>query len=178
MIRRFKKKRSLTLAALLLLLLSSGAVAYFTATGAGSGSATVGASSPLVLSASLSGGSLYPGTSDTVTFTATNSSAGHEYVQTVSLAGIKACTGAGSSWNTATSSCSNGGTEATTCEDYETGASDTTTKDFWMPTVTENQDIPNGSTALTTTGTLKMNDLSSNQNACQNANLYLTFTST
>jgi hypothetical protein len=47
-----------------------------------------------------------------------------------------------------------------------------------MPDVVSNQDFGSGNgQTVTATGTLKMNDLSSNQNACENANLTLNFTS-
>jgi len=66
----------------------------------------------------------------------------------------------------------------TSCESAETGSSDTNTANFWMADVTSDQDLASGSgQSVTATGTLKMNDLSSNQNACQNANLVLNLTS-
>jgi hypothetical protein len=176
MASRFRKRRSLALAGLLLLLLTAGAVAYFTTTGSGTGSATVGSNSTLTLHPTLSGGNLYPGTTNTVSFTVDNPSPGHQLLNTIHLASIKACTGAGSSWNG--SSCSNSGTEQTTCESVETGASDTTTANFWMPDVTVNKDYGNGNgQSVSQTGTLTMNDLNSSQNACQGANLTLNFTS-
>jgi len=184
MFRRFGKKRSAALVALLMLLLSAGAVAFFTTSGSGSGTATVGTSSNITLQGSTSG-TLYPGTSVTVTFTADNPSSGHQQVGTVHLSGIKACTGGtgnDSVWNPATSSCTdgaNGGAEVPGCEDFDNGSSpDANAHDFYMADVVENQDLPSGSgIALTNNGTLTMNDLSSSQNQCKNANLYLQFTS-
>ena len=99
----------------------------------GTGTANVGSSSNFVLHSSLSGGNLYPGTSNTVTFTVDNPSPGHQYLNTITLASVHACTGAGSSWNG--TSCSSGGTEQTTCESVETGASDTNAANFWMAPV-------------------------------------------
>ena len=175
MFRRLTKKRTLALSALLLLLLSSGAVAYFTASGSGTGSATVGTSSAFTIHGS-SASTLYPGTSSTISFTADNPSPGHQQLGTIHLASVKACVGAGSSWNGAI--CTNSGVEATTCESVETGASDTNTANFWMPDVVSNQDLASGNgQAVTATGTVKMNDLNANQNACENANLTLNFTS-
>lgn len=175
MLRHINKKRSLALSGLLLLLLAGGAVAYFTASGSGTGTATVGASSALTIHGS-SASTLYPGTSSTVSFTVDNPSSGHQQLGTIHLASVKACVGSGSSWNG--TSCSNSGTEATTCESVETGASDTNTANFWMPDVVSNQDFGNGNgQAVTATGSLKMNDLSSNQDSCENANLTLNFTS-
>ena len=66
------------------------AYAYFSASGSGTGTATVGTSTALTLHGSTSG-SLYPGTSTTVTFTADNSSGGKERVGTIHLASIVAC---------------------------------------------------------------------------------------
>jgi hypothetical protein len=175
MFRRFRKKRSLALSALLLLLLAGGAVAYFTASGSGTGTATVGTSSTLTIHGS-SASTLYPGISSTVSFTVDNPSPGRQQLGTIHLASVKACVGAGSSWNG--SSCTSGGVEATTCESAETGASDTNTANFWVADVVANQDLANGNgQAVTATGTLKMNDLSSSQDACKNANLTLNFTS-
>jgi len=157
------------------LALAGGAFAYFTSSGTGTGSATVGTNSQLTLHGTTVS-TLYPGTSTTVNFTVDNPSPGHQQVGTIHLASIKACVGTGSTWNG--SSCSNGGTEATTCESVETGASDTNTDNFWMPDVVENQDVGNGNgQAVTNAGTLKMNDLASSQNACENANLTLNLTS-
>jgi hypothetical protein len=48
-----------------------------------------------------------------------------------------------------------------------------------MQAVAANQDLPPGNgTSVTQTGTLTMNNLNSSQNACQGANLYLTFSAT
>jgi hypothetical protein len=176
MFSSLKKKRVRAgLVLLALLAFTGGAVAYFTTSGTGTGSAAVGTSSQLTLHGTTVS-TLYPGTSTTVNFTADNPSSGHQQLGTIHLASIKACVGSGSSWNG--SSCSNGGAEATTCESVETGATDTTTANFWMADVAENQDLgPGSGQAATNAGTLKMNDLNSNQNACENANLTLNLTS-
>ena len=174
MFRRFNNKRTVALSALLLLLVTAGAVAYFSTNGSGTGTATVGTSSTLTIHGS-SASTLYPGTSSTVSFTIDNASSGNQQLGTVHLASVKACVGAGSSWNG--SSCTNSGVEATTCESVETGASDTNTANFWMADVVSNEDFGNGNgQAVTATGTLKMNDLSSSQDSCKNANLTLNFT--
>jgi hypothetical protein len=151
------------------------AFAYFSASGSGTGTAAVGTSSALTIHAAVAG-TLYPGASSAVTFTVDNPSSGHQQLGTIHLASIKSCVGAGSSWNG--SSCSNGGTEATTCESVETGSSDTNAANFWMADTVENQDLASGNgQTVTTNGTLKMNDLSTNQDACKSANLTLNFTS-
>ena len=170
--RRTKLVLSITAAAVAI---AGGAFAYFTATGSGSGTATVGASSTLTVAGTTSG-TLYPGTSATVTFTANNPSSGHQRLGTISLTAVHACTGAGSSWTGST--CSNSGTEQTTCESFDTAAS-STVDNFSMQNVVANQDLPSGNNqAVTQTGTFTMNNLNSSQNSCQGANLYLTFSAT
>ncbi len=170
-----RKKVFAALGVLAVLAAAGAAIAYFTSSGSGTGTASVGTSSALTIHGT-SASTLYPGTSSTVSFTVDNPSSGHEQLGTIHLASIKACTGTGSSWNG--SACSNSGTEQTTCESVETGASDTNTANFWMADVVANQDVGNGNgQAVTATGTLKMNDLSSSQDACKNANLTLNFTS-
>ena len=172
---RFTRRRVVLLATAGCLALAGAAYAYFSATGSGTGTATVGTSTALTLHGT-TGGTLYPGTSTTVSFTVDNTSSGSEQVGTIHLASVKACVGAGSTWTG--SACSNSGTEATTCESVETGASDTNTADFWMADVAANQSFPNGSAQpVTATGSLKMNNLSSSQDACKNANLLLNLTS-
>lgn len=156
------------------LAVAGGAFAYFTASGSGTGTATVGASANLTIHGT-SASTLYPGTSSTVSFTVDNPSSGHQQLGTIHLASIKACP-AGDSWTG--SACSNGGAEITTCESVETGASDTNASNFWMPDVLANQQFGNGNgQTVTATGTLTMNNLSSSQNSCQNASLTLNFTS-
>lgn len=171
----FTRKRLVALSTVGVLLVAGAAIAYFTASGSGSGSATVGTSTALTLYGSTSG-SLYPGASATVSFTADNPSGGKEQVGTIQLVSIKACTGSGSSWNG--TACSNGGTRQTSCEDFSTGATNDTSKDYWMPDVAANQEVAagNGKT-ITATGTLTMNDLSTSQDLCQGADLQLSFTS-
>jgi hypothetical protein len=175
MFSRFARKRTVVAGTVAVLLTAGAAVAYFSTTGSGTGTATVGTSSALTLHGT-SASTLYPGVSSTVSFTVDNPSSGHQQLGTVHLASVKACVGASSSWNG--SSCSNSGTEATTCESVETGSSDGNTANFWMPDVVSNQDFGNGNgQSVTATGSLKMNDLASNQDACKNANLTLNFTS-
>lgn len=176
MLRSFTKKRLLVVVSVVGVMAGAGtAFAYYTTSGAGTGSASTGGSSTLTISSSISG-VLYPGTSTTVLFTANNPSPGHQQIGTITLTGIKACSGSGSSWNG--TACSNSGTEQTTCEDFSAGASNDTAKDFYMAPVVENQDLPSGTgTGLTNSGTLVMNDLNSSQNLCKGANLYLSFSS-
>ena len=175
MLRFTKKRFAGALGAVIAIAAVGVAVAYFTTSGSGSGSATVGTGSALTITGT-SAATLYPGTSSGVTFTVDNPSSGHQQLGTIHLAAVHACVGTGSTWNGTT--CTNSGTEATTCESVETVAPDTTTANFYMPDVVSNQDFGSGSgQSVTASGTLKMNDLSSSQDACKNANLTLSFTS-
>ena len=175
MLRSFTKKRALATGIVALLLGAAAAVAYFTTSGSGTGTGAVGTSSAMTIHAT-SASTLYPGASSTVSFTVDNPSSGHQLLGTIHLATVKACVGAGSSWNG--SACSNSGTEANTCESVETGTTDGNTANFWMPDVVSNQDFAGGSgQSVTATGSLKMNDLNTSQDSCKNANLTLNFTS-
>jgi hypothetical protein len=170
-----RKKVWVTAAVIGTIVVAGGAYAYFTATGSGTGTGTVGTSSALTIHGSVAS-TLYPGVASTVSFTADNPSSGHQQIGTIHLASVKACSGASSSWNG--SACSNSGTEVTTCESIETGASDTNTANFWMADVVSSQDLVSGSgQTVTATGSLKMNDLSTSQDSCKSANLTLNFTS-
>ncbi len=170
-----RRKVWVTAAAVGTVVVAGAAYAYFSATGSGTGTGSVGTSTALTIHGTVAS-TLYPGVSSTVSFTADNPSSGHQQIGTIHLASIKACSGAGSSWNG--TACSNSGTEVTTCESVETGASDTNTANFWMPDVVSSQDLASGSgQTVTATGSLKMNDLATSQDSCKNANLTLNFTS-
>jgi hypothetical protein len=93
----FKSKKALALglAAGMALGLTGAAFAYFTTDGAGSGSATVGTSTSLVIhqdsitySNAATDNVLLPGTSATVTFKADNPSSGNQHLGTISVDGI------------------------------------------------------------------------------------------
>jgi hypothetical protein len=176
----FPKRRIAVLAVLLVALIAAiGGWAYFTANGSGSATATVGTSSNLTLHGATIG-TLYPGTTVSISFTVDNPSTGHQQLGTIYLAGVKACTGASSSWdpslNGGSGGCSNSGTEQTGCESVDPGnAGDANASNFYLADVTENQDIAGSSSGVSATngGTLKMNNLSSAQDSCKNANLYL-----
>jgi hypothetical protein len=174
-----KRRIALLLALLIAAVAAIAGYAYFTASGSGSASAAVGTSSALTLHGATTG-TLYPGTTASISFTVDNPSSSHQELGTIYLAGVKACTGAGSSWDPALNSgaggCSNGGTEQTGCESVDPGnASDANASDFYMADVSENQDVPGNATGLAATngGTLKMNDLNASQDSCKNASLYL-----
>jgi hypothetical protein len=173
MFRRLSKKGVAAVTSVVVLAAAGAAIAYFTSTGTGTGTASVGTSSNLTVTGTTAS-TLYPGTSSTVNFTVSNPSSGHEKLGSITLSAVHACTGTGSSWNG--TSCSNSGTEQTTCESFDTNAS-STTDNFSMPVVASNTDFgPGNNQTVTQTGTLAMNDLSSSQNACQGASLTLTFT--
>lgn len=137
------------------LALAAVAYAYFTSTGSGTGTATVGSSSAVTLHGTL-GGSLYPGASQTVTFTVDNPSSGSERVGTISLTKVAADAGHSS------------------CSTTITGEK----PDFTMSAVTVNKVFsPGNGQAVTPTGSLTMNDTGANQDACQGATLTLTLAS-
>jgi hypothetical protein len=170
---RARRRRALLIVTLTTLVLAGGAYAYFTSAGSGTGTGTVGASSALTVTGT-SASTLYPGTSSTVNFTVSNPSTGHQKLGSITLSAVHACTGASSTWTGA--ACSNSGTEQTTCESFDTSAS-STLDNFSLPVVASNTDFgPGNNQTVTQTGTLAMNNLSSSQNACQNANLTLSFT--
>ena len=130
------------------------AFAYFTSSGSGTGSASVGSSSAVTLHASISS-NLFPGSSSPVTFTVDNPSSGVQRVGTVSLSSITVDAGH--------SSCSTtlGGGNP----------------DFTMAAVPVNQVFPPGNgQSVSATGTLAMNETGVNQDACQGATLTLHLT--
>lgn len=150
------KKGLLTaFAAVGVLAVAVAAYAYFTSTGSGTATATAGSSSPVTLHASLAG-SLYPGASQTVTFTVDNPSSGNERVGTISLTKVQPDAGHSS------------------CSTTISGGN----PDFTMPAVTVNKTYSPGSgQSVTPNGTLTMNDTGVNQDACQGATLTLTLAS-
>ena len=178
--RLFLKKQIALLAALTVAAVAAiAAYAYFTANGSGSGTATVGTSSTVTLHGNTTG-TLYPGATVPVSFTVDNPSTGHQQLGTIYLAGVKACTGASSTWdptaNSGNGACSNSGTEQTTCESVDDGStSDANTHNFYMADVVENQDLAGSSSGVSATngGTLKLNNLNASQDSCKNASLYL-----
>jgi hypothetical protein len=191
MSRRTRRRFFAALGAVAAIAAAGFAIAYFTSGGSGSGTATVGTSTPFAITGSTTG-TLYPGTSEPVTFTVNNPGGGNQQLGTISLSGIKACTN-GATWdptlNSGSGGCPGGSGEVGTCEDYS-NTSSSSSANFSMANVVENQDLNGGTTyygdgntgthpnQLTSgTGTLKMNDLASSQNQCKSVGLYLTFTS-
>jgi hypothetical protein len=137
--------------AVAVLVVAGGAYAYFTTSGSGTATATVGSSSAVTLHGTVAG-TLYPSSSQTVTFTVDNPSSAAQRVGTISLDSITVDAGH-SSCSTAIS----GGNP-----------------DFTMTPVTVAHTFQPGSgQAVTPTGTLTMNDTGVSQDACQGATLTL-----
>jgi hypothetical protein len=155
MLRLTKKKVLAALATIGVLVLAGGAYAYFTSAGAGTATATVGSSSAVVLKGTVAG-VLYPGASQSVTFTVDNPSTGAQRVGTISLTKVQADAG------------------HATCSTVITGE----TPDFTMAPVAVNKVYgPGNAQAVTPLGSLKMNDTGVSQDACQGATLTLTLAS-
>lgn len=153
--RIFTKRRAVfVLTTALLVVVTGGAYAYFTASGTGTGTASVGSSSAVTLHATVTG-SLYPGTSSPVSFTVDNPSSGSQRVGTISLSSI-----------TVDASHSE-------CSTVITGGN----PDFTMPAVVVDHSFGNGNgQAVTPTGTLAMNETGVSQDKCQGATLTLHLT--
>lgn len=154
---RFITKRRLlfSVTAALLIAIVGGAYAYFTSTGTGTATATVGSTSAVVLHGTVAG-ALYPGASQTVTFTVDNPSTGSQRVGTISLTKVQADAG------------------HATCSTTITGEN----PDFTMAAVPVNKVYgPGNAQAVTPTGSLKMNETGVSQDACQGATLTLTLAS-
>jgi hypothetical protein len=149
------KKRGLIGGTIAAVVIGAAAFAYFTSTGSGTGTASVGSSSPVTLHASVSS-SVFPGTSSPVSFTVDNPSSGSQRVGTITLSSITVDAG------------------HSTCSTVIGGGN----PDFTMPDVTVSHTFPNGSgQTVTPTGTLTMNDTGVSQDACQGATLTLHVTS-
>ena len=145
---RLTMKRGIAISTVALVIVA-GAIAYFTSTGSGTGTASVGSSQAVTLHATVSP-SLYPGTSSPVSFTVDNPSTGNQRVGTIHLASVAA----------------------------DAGHSTCTTADFTMPDVTANQTFgPGNGQAVTAGGTLSMANTGVSQDACQGATLTLNLTS-
>lgn len=152
----FKTKKVLSaFVAFCVLGIAAGAYAYFTTTGAGTATATVGSSSALVIKGTVTG-NLYPGSSSPVSLTVDNNSGGKQRIGTITLEKIQPDAG------------------HSTCSTVITGGN----PDFAMPDITVNKVFGTGTAqAVTPNGTLTMNDTGVSQDACQGATLTLTLKS-
>lgn len=137
------------LAVLGVLAIAGAAIAYWTTSGAGSGTGTVGTSNGTVtLTGSFPASSLFPGGSVPVTFTAQTSSTSNLYVGTVTATNIA----------TSDPGC--------------------LPADFSLPPTVENTAVPAGpAITLPNTGTLSMANTAANQDACKGATITLTLSS-
>jgi hypothetical protein len=190
--KRFMNKKVAAIAAAVGLTLGLGgaAFAYFTSNGAGNGSATVGTSGNNVAVEGSSTPALVPGETATMSFAGYNYSAQSQAIQTITLTGVEGCSVPFSTISTASYTAA---TTPPTCSDTATnlvandtncaggGAGTSNSNWFSMPVVDLNDsNAANGdlapsasNTALTPTGTITMNDLAVNQDACEG--LYLNF---
>ncbi len=153
--RSIGSKGMLITLGILVLALAGVAAAYFTSTGSGTGTASVGNSANVTLHGTVAS-TLYPASSSTVTFTVDNPSPGSQFVNTIHLVSITPDAG------------------HATCSTVLTGGN----PDFTMADVTASQSIPSGNAqSVTATGTLTMRETGVSQNACQGATLTLNLTS-
>jgi hypothetical protein len=143
------------LAVVAVLAIAAVAYGYFSTTGSGTATATVGSSSALTIHGTVSG-NLYPGSSSTVTFTVDNPSSGKQRVGSISLEKITPDAG------------------HSTCSTTITGGN----PDFTMAEVAVNKVFgPGNGQSVTQTGSLAMNETGVSQDACQGATLTLTLKS-
>jgi hypothetical protein len=149
-----KRRAFFALTAALVVAIAGGAYAYFTTSGTGTGTASVGANSAVTLHATVTG-SLYPGTSSPVAFTVDNPSSGKQRIGTISLSTITV------------------DALHSECSTVITGGN----PDFTMPAVAVNATFANGNAlAVIPLGTLTMNETGVNQDKCQGATLTLHLT--
>jgi hypothetical protein len=198
MFRRFTKPRLAIggLVAAGALALAVGAYAFFTSTGTGSGTASVGTAGNNIYVTAVTGGTVYPGgPAQSLTFTAKNFATFSQAISNIHATGVAACSVA---WSTPDLSaypvgaptCSDSGQAAaddTTCATYSkptnlsTGTTNNTADEFWIPdtSVSPTGDGNLGASVTTTLnekGSVAMNDLNVNENACENKYLEFTFT--
>jgi hypothetical protein len=165
MLRALKKTRVLAVLGLVVALAATGiAVAYFSGSGAGSGNAQVGSSTPVTINPTITagtGGIVPGGNPAAVSFTVNNPSSGKQQVATLTMTGVQAYSDAAHTTNIT-------GVGAGKCD----------TTQFSMTPVAENQTVPaGGPTSLANNGSLVFADSGTNQDGCKNAYLVASFTS-
>jgi len=155
--RLFSTKRGVVVSATVATMLAAsiGAYAYFTTTGGGQGSGTVGSSKALVVnqagivySNAATDNALLPGTSATVNFTVDNPSSAHQQLGTIAVSSI-------------------------TTDAAHPGC-DTASNPTWFSTTTDvvNQDYAPGNGQLVAgTITISFNNLNVSQDICKSAPL-------
>jgi len=148
---RFTKRRTIAVGTIAAIAIAGLAYAYWTGTGSGTGTGTAGTSGTVTITGTVASG-IAPGTNRSVSFTAANPSTSPIRVTTVHLESVAA----------------------------DAGHSGCTTADFTMADVTENHQVPAGATVepLPTNGSLVYANTAVNQDACKNATLTLTLSST
>jgi hypothetical protein len=186
-----KKGIAALIATLVVAISAVGAYAYWTSTGTGQGTATAGTSANNLYVRGTSATTLTPGgPTSTVSFTAKNFANFAQSISNIHLASVKACDvawtfGSEATYPVPAATC--GGTELTSAQCGTiadgSGANTPLTADFYLADVAVDPDdvadgnlAANADRALTSTGTLVMNDTSDNQNPCKSQNLLLTFT--
>jgi hypothetical protein len=154
MFRKFNRKTVLTAGAVLLIA-AGGAYAYWTTTGSGTGSAANGTTVPITINQTSVITGLYPGgPAVALSGNFNNTNPGAVRVATVTAALVSVT---GSS-----------GTPACTIADYQLNT----------PVVTINADIASGNGVGAWTGpTVQLKNLATNQDACKNASVNLSYTS-
>jgi hypothetical protein len=155
---KFSRKRSLVLALVAALAISAAAIAYWTTSGTGAGSATSGTHlNTTVTQVGTIAGLVPGGTAQQIGFKINNSKTTPQYVRTVAVAitSIKDATN-----TTVVSGC--------------------TTDDFTLVQPTAiNLDLPSGDSTFSPSGaTLAMNNLATDQDACKDVTVNLSFTAT
>jgi hypothetical protein len=155
--RLFSTKRGVAISATVAAMLAAsiGAYAYFTTTGGGSGSGTVGSATALVLhqagitySNAASDNALVPGTSATVSFTVDNPSSASQQLGTISVSSITT--------------------------DAGHAGCDTATNPTWFSTTTDvvgHDYAPGNGQAVSGSLTVTFNDVNAIQDVCKGAPL-------
>ncbi len=146
-----RKRVLVALGSTIALAATGAAIAYFTSSGSGTGTASVGSASAVTLHATVNS-NLYPGSSSPVSLTVDNPSSGVQRVGTVTLSSISVDSGHSG------------------CSTVITGGN----PDFTMAPVNVNEVFPPGNgQSVAATGTLTMNETGVNQDPCQGATLTL-----
>jgi hypothetical protein len=141
-----RKRLGISLGVVAAVVVSAVAIAYWTSSGGGSGTASVGTDNGVTIGNFAFGGALYPGHNTGVTFDIVNSSS----TSKAKVGKVVADTAAGPNGITGLpSGCS--------------------ASDFHFGDVTVNTEIAEGATLSSVAGTLSMDNTAANQDACKNA---------
>lgn len=159
MLKITKKRVIGALTVVVVLAVASGAFAYFTSSGSGTGNATVGSASTYTVTVGApTGGNLYPGSgTDTVSIDVHNNNSGHQQVSAVAAS---------------LTANSNGDVLNTSSGQTATGC-----KAAWFTVTPSQTGLPAdvaGNGDYTTSATITMQDVNTNQNACQGVSPQLT----